>query len=184
MHWTTCGRSPSATNQSERVTIREIHRLVVARSQPEIAGRYSEHQRFIQGSPFALPPSWEVASLMSDFGQWLSGATSAHDAISPGEAFMAHERLASIHPFTDGNGRTARLLMNLLLFKGGYPPVVIEPQLRGEYFDSLHATQVEGDPESYFAFMAQRLEASLDRHLRVLKREVAPGQPGPGPRTF
>ncbi len=60
--------------------------------------------------------------------------------------------------------------MNLVLLKGGYPPVVIGPEQRSAYIESLQALQVGKDPEPYRAFMAERLEASLDHHLTMLRR--------------
>lgn len=64
-----------------------------------------------------------IPSLMGDFAAWLATASDTIDT-----AFAAHRRLVNIHPFNDGNGRTARLLMNLILIRGGYPPVAVRPQ--------------------------------------------------------
>ena len=158
--------------------VREIHRLVTGRAEPAEAGRYSNHQRQILGSPLVLPSPAEIAPLMGDFGQWLGAATASPDTATPEVAFVAHERLVTIHPFSDGNGRTARLLMNLVLLKGGYPPVVIGPEQRLAYIEGLQASQVGGDPEPYRRFMEGRLEASLDHHLDVLRRGL---DRGPGP---
>jgi Fic family protein len=73
---------------------------------------------------------------MGDFAAWL-----AHAPDSPDTAFTAHLRLVGIHPFNDGNGRTARLLMNLVLIRGGYPPVAVRPEDRLEYIRSLQQEQ-------------------------------------------
>ena len=91
------------------------------------------------------------------------------EAEPPEMAFDAHEKLVTIHPFSDGNGRTSRLLMNLLLLKAGYPPVVIRPEDRPAYFDALEATRF-GDRPAYSSFMEAHLEAALDHHLEILKR--------------
>ena len=69
---------------------------------------------------------------MGDFAAWLHGE---HD--TPEIAFTAHRRLADIHPFNDGNGRMARLLMNLILIRGGYPPVAVRPVDRPAYIHAL-----------------------------------------------
>lgn len=98
----------------------------------------------------------------------ITALTSA--AAAPDVAFTAHERLVTIHPFSDGNGRSARLLMNLVLFKAGYPPVVIGPEHRVDYIDGLQALQLAGNPAPYDEFMAALLEASLDHHLGTLTR--------------
>lgn len=144
--------------------VRNIHRLVLQRIDPEEAGRYSTHQRMIAGSSLVLPSPAEIPARMGDFAHWLEGAPP-----TPETAFDAHERLVTIHPFSDGNGRTSRLLMNLLLLRAGYPPVVVLPEDRVAYFDALDATRA-GDRDSYHQFMATRLEAAMDYYLAMLKQ--------------
>lgn len=145
--------------------IREIHRLVAVRIDPAEAGQYSRHQRVITGSPLLLPSPAEIPALMGDLARWLATAPA-----EPRTAFEAHARLVTIHPFSDGNGRTARLLMNLILLKAGYPPVVIGPEQRVDYIDALQALQLQNDVAPYDRFMADRLDASLDHHLALLIR--------------
>ena len=72
--------------------------------------------------------------LMDDFEAWLTGRNDLHSVAFAGEA---HYRLVSIHPFVDGNGRTARLLMNLLLIMAGYPPAIIRKRDRLAYIGAL-----------------------------------------------
>ena len=153
------------------IDIREIHRLILARVDPEEAGRYSAHQRMIAGSPLVLPMPAEIPALMSEFGTWLAAAPAG-----PETAFAAHARLVGIHPFSDGNGRTARLLMNLLLIQAGYPPLVIAPEHRAAHIDALQTMQLRDDPVPYREFMTQRLAASLDHHLAVLRRAANPAE--------
>src|SRR5205807_6009541 len=110
----------------------------------EEAGRYRRRQRVIAGSPLVLPTPAEIPALMGDFVAWLSTAS-----VGAETAFAAHARLVAIHPFSDGNGRTARLLMNLLLLRAGYPPVVIGPEHRAAYIDALQALQRCDDAKPY-----------------------------------
>lgn len=144
--------------------IRNIHRLVLQKIEPDEAGRYSRHQRVIAGSSLVLPSPAEIPSRMGDFAQWLETAPP-----SPEAAFDAHERLVTIHPFSDGNGRTARLLMNLLLLKRGYPPLILMPEDRPAYFDALDATRA-GDTAAYHRFMNENLEIAIDHHLEILRQ--------------
>ena len=88
-------------------TVCELHRRIVARSQPEIAGIYSRLPRRIAGSPVIFPNPMKIPQLMGEFGAWLGKAPS-----DPASIFEGHFRLTAIHPFSDGNGRTARLLTN------------------------------------------------------------------------
>jgi len=153
--------------------LREIHRLV-GRVDPEEAGRYASRPRVIAGSPILLPPPASLPPLMADFARWLRDARPGPDS-----AFEAHARLVAIHPFADGNGRTARLLMNLLLLKGGYPPVAIGPEHRVASIDALQALQLAGDPGPYGRFMAERLDGGLERHLQMI--DPPPGRQAPPP---
>jgi Fic family protein len=93
---------------------------------------------------------------MNDFAAWLRTAPNTPDA-----AFTAHRCLVDIHPFSDGNGRTARLLMNLVLIRGGYPPVPVRPEDRVEYIRSLAEEQATGRTDRFGALLYGRLDATL-----------------------
>jgi Fic family protein len=150
----------------------ELHRRIVARSQPAIAGIYSAYPRRAAGSPVIFPNPSKVPALMQELGEGLSHAPS-----TPANAFEAHFRLTAIHPFSDGNGRTARLLMNLMLIRGGYPPVAVGPQDRMPYLDALERGSVSNDLQPFLTFMYERLDATLDAYLNALKDALRqPGQ--------
>lgn len=149
------------------LTVTELHRRVVLRSRPEIAGVYSSFARRIQGSAVVFPNPLKVPSLMDAFGQRLALAEA-----TPDEAFRAHLELVSIHPFADGNGRTARLLMNLLLLRGGWPPISIRPEDRNVYLDGLEKTQLTGDHTPYLTLMFERLDATLTDYIGVLEEAL------------
>ena len=100
--------------------IRQVHALVIGRIDPAGAGRYATHQRLISGTAFLPPTPAQLVPLMGDLGRRLGLAPAAAET-----AIAAHERLVSIRPLAGGKGRTARLLMNLVLLRGGYPPIVI-----------------------------------------------------------
>jgi Fic family protein len=111
--------------------------------------------------------------LAPDLVRWLGGAPPG-----PETAIEAHARLLTIHPFADGNGRTARLLMDLLLLRAGWPPLAVAPEHRLAYLDSLQRRQLDGDAEPHWAFMLARLGESPDRYLEVLERSTDPGAGG------
>jgi Fic family protein len=148
-------------------TVCELHRRIVARSQPAIAGIYSAHPRRVAGSPVIFPNASKVPTLMEEFGAWLSHAPS-----TPAGAFDAHFRLTAIHPFSDGNGRTARLLMNLMLIRGGYPPVAVRPEDRKPYLDALERGSLSNDLQPFQTFMYERLDATLDEYLNALQEAL------------
>lgn len=147
--------------------ITELHRRIVARSRPEIAGVYSQYARRVVGSPMIFPNPVKIPMLMERFGKCLSQADD-----EPTTAFDMHYRLITIHPFDDGNGRTARLLMNLLLVRGGYVPVPVPPEDRQEYRETLKAAQLAQDDAApvFHAFMHRRLAATLQLYVNDLSQ--------------
>jgi cell filamentation protein, protein adenylyltransferase len=118
------------TTPLTEMDIRNVHRLVVLRSRPDIAGSYADQGRYVvtDTGRHAFPPPAQVPALMGDFAAWLRCAPD-----TPETAVRAHRDLVAIHPFNDGNGRTARLLMNLILIRGGCPPVAVRPVDRPAY---------------------------------------------------
>jgi len=152
-------------------TVCELHRRIVARSQPEIAGVYSPHPRRIAGSAVILSNPLKIPSLMAAFGTWLETAST-----TPADAFAAHFRLTAIHPFSDGNGRTARLLMNLLLIRGGYPPVAVRLEDRKTYLDALERASLAGDLGPYQTLLHERLDATLSEYLTALRDTPTPSK--------
>ena len=81
---------------------------------------------------------------------------------------MIHLRLVNIHPFIDGNGRTARLLMNLALLQVGYVITIIAPVLRREYLDSLKASN-QGDNKPFISLIVAMVYESQKDYLRILQ---------------
>jgi Fic family protein len=150
--------------------VRGLHRLVVLRSHPEIAGRYADQGRYVltDTGRHAFPSPAELPALMGDFAAWLRGAPD-----TPETAFAAHRRLVDIHPFNDGNGRTARLLMNLILIRGGYPPVSVRPADRPRYIQALQRHQTDGNPEDFDRLLYERLDATLVESLSALSEALS-----------
>jgi len=153
--------------------LRTLHGLVVKRSDPDIAGRYADQGRFVltESGRHAFPSPAEVPALMGDFAAWLSSAPD-----TPASAFTAHRRLVEVHPFNDGNGRTARLLMNLILLRGGYPPIAIRPEDRAAYISALQ----QPGPEGFDHLLHERLDATLDEYLSALKQALPGSTPNGG----
>lgn len=79
-------------------------------------------------------------------------------------AALAHYKLVHIHPFSDGNGRTSRLLMNMILMQAGYPPVIIHKRHRHEYYENLQIAN-GGDVRPFVRFIAECTEQTLDLFL-------------------
>jgi len=106
------------------------------------AGRYRRVDVRSAGTEHLYPPNYRVPDLMDQFERWLHDSSRLHPVEYAAEA---HYRFVAIHPFLDGNGRTGRLLMNLVLLKAGYPHVVFQAQQRSRYLDALIAANRKGD---------------------------------------
>ncbi len=151
--------------------VRNLHRLVMQRSAPEIAGKYADLPRYVRTETgrHSFPSPAEIPALMGDLAAWL--ATSPN---TPDSAFTAHRRLVDIHPFNDGNGRTGRLLMNLILIRSGYPPVTVRPEDRLKYIRSLQQEQAGHGSENFNALLYRRLDAVLGDYLSALQEVQTP----------
>jgi Fic family protein len=151
----------------DEAVVCELHRRIVARSRPDIAGVYSTLPRRVAGSPAIFPNPAKIPDLMAAFGAWLAGASPSAEA-----AFDAHFRLTAIHPFGDGNGRTARLLMNLLLLRGGYPPIAVWPADRAAYLQALETGSTTDDLKPFRRLMECRLADTLADYVSVPQESV------------
>lgn len=125
--------------------IRNIHNLVCRGTMPDEAGRYRTVDVKAGGTDYEYVASFLVPQLMSDFVDWVN---SSENGSHPVEfAAEAHYRFVALHPFRDGNGRVARLLMNLLLLRAGFPILVVTNEIRSDYIEALVASQQKGDNE-------------------------------------
>jgi Fic family protein len=116
----------------------KIHRIILHGIDYVNAGCYRTVPVRTAGSPVVMPNYAKLPQLMDDFFSWLR-STQNDEPVQ--RAIDAHYRLVSIHPFVDGNGRTARLLMNLLLMQVGFPASVIRPEDRSTYIAGLEKAQ-------------------------------------------
>ncbi len=154
------------TNPLTESDARNLHRLVMLRSGPEIAGRYADQGRYVltYAGRHSFPSPAEVPALMGDFAKWLGAAPA-----TPATAFDAHRQLVDIHPFNDGNGRTARLLMNLILIRGGYPPVAVRPEDRPAYIDALQQARAGRGAAAFERLLYERLDKTLGEYVSAAR---------------
>lgn len=145
--------------------IRSLHQLVLKKTDEEIAGKYRSTNVFIAGSDHAPPDAIQIPSEMKNLLTWYSKKQKKIHPIELSAIF--HHKLVYIHPFVDGNGRTARLVMNILLLRAGYPLAVILKNDRKKYYRSLQLAD-KGDLSPLVRFIAQAVERSLDIYLKTL----------------
>ena len=144
--------------------ILQIHKCILSGIDDANAGCYRRVPVRISGSRTVLPNPMKVPDLMEQFNCWL--ITTDEDVVY--KAINAHYRLVTIHPFKDGNGRTARLLMNLILMQAGFTPTIIRKIDRKRYLDALEKYQTTGNAESYHNFMLSALNRSLKTAINML----------------
>jgi Fic family protein len=152
--------------------ILHIHELILSGIDDSSAGTYRQVPVRIAGSRTILPNYFKVPKLMDELEHWLH--TTKIDPLNI--ACELHYRLVSIHPFVDGNGRTARLLFNLILLIAGYPASYIAKEQRASYLSVLEKAQTTGDKKAYEKLMLASVERSLDLYLDTLSNKKQSSQ--------
>jgi Fic family protein len=140
----------------------DLHRMILAGVEDSFAGSYRSSAVRIAGASHVPPNPLKVPDLMTEL---FAALPAIADPVE--RAAKLHHGIASIHPFSDGNGRTARLAMNFILLAAGYPPVSIAPALRAAYYDALEAAD-SGDFATWKTFITTRLGEELDFWLSAL----------------
>ena len=158
-------RKPGSLMEKE---ILHIHGTILKGIDDANAGRYRNKAVRISGSSVVLPHPLRVPDLMEEFADWLGNARNIHPVKLAAEA---HYRLVSIHPFTDGNGRTGRLLMNMILLMTDYPAAIIRKRDRLAYIDSLEKAQLGGSKDGYLKIIGKAADRSLDIYLKAASGE-------------
>lgn len=147
--------------------IRNLHRLFYQKVDADQAGRYRSVQVYISGTEYVPPAPKEIPGLMKRLTEQLH---SSREILHPIElAAMAHKKLVDIHPFIDGNGRTARLLMNLILVNTGYGVVSIPPVWRNDYINALSASRQQNHMEPFSKLIAECVIETERDYCRLLK---------------
>jgi len=148
--------------------IKDLHKVFFFRIDPKNAGKYRKERVIITGSEFLPPSPNKVPALMESLDQEIPALREKFHPVH--FAALLHGELVTIHPFIDGNGRTARLLMNLALLQDGYPIAIIPPVLRTEYLDALRKRQrTPRDDRPFFDFIASVCYESAKEYLRLLE---------------
>lgn len=147
--------------------LRQIHPLILRRTDPAAAGRYRRLDVQAAGTGYLYPPHYQLPELMADFVTWLNSlqAQAQHPVLYAAEA---HYRFVAIHPFQDGNGRTGRLLMNLLLLRAGFPIAIITREQRQPYIEALVQGQQGENWEAFYQLVINATQTALVEILGIL----------------
>jgi len=149
-------------------TILSLHKILYSNIDEKQAGKYRDCNVLITGSEYELPKYNVVPKLMEEFSQSIK--TNKEKMHSIEFAAWLHERLVSIHPFIDGNGRTARLLMNLALLNAGYNITTISPVVRNDYITGLQDAQLKKNIVPFTNFISEMVLESQKEYLRIIER--------------
>jgi len=143
--------------------LKQLHNFFYHRIDAKYAGVYRDVKAYITGSKYPLPEPSKISSLMNEF---ISNADKYRKNLHPVEACAkAHKDFVFIHPFVDGNGRVARLLMNLVLLQEGYNIALIPSVVRNEYIDCLEKAHV--NDEDFIFFIARMVRETQKDYLRL-----------------
>lgn len=148
--------------------IRQLHQLVVQETEKEYAGKYRDGAVIIGGAKHTPPDAIDVPRLMKELMEWLKKKEKKFHPIVL--SALLHHKLAAIHPFFDGNGRTSRLVMNMTLMQRSFPLAIILKADRKKYYSVLQKAD-DGNTEPLVLFIAQAVERSLDLYIRTFAKE-------------
>lgn len=146
--------------------IKNMHRLFFKEIDEENAGVWRKEPVVVSGTDYAFPRPDELEGLMSELESWIESERDKYHPVT--FAALLHLKFVSIHPFIDGNGRTARLIMNLALIQDGYQLAIIPPMLRMEYNDTIRQYQNKGKSEPFYDFIAERVYETQKDIMRLL----------------
>ena len=144
--------------------LKQIHQLVVGNDPYLNAGNYRNVGVIITGSEHTPPEPYEVAFKMQELMDWLNENYEAENPLIL--AAVVHHELAKIHPFADGNGRTARLLLNLILMKKGYPICSIKRTERPRYYEAMSEAD-NGNYHSIVELVSENCYELFAQYVRI-----------------
>ncbi len=152
--------------------ILKIHSIILNGINDENKGMYRSVRVRIAGTDAILPNPLKVPDLMEIFATKLN--KKPDDVL---KAIEAHYKLVEIHPFIDGNGRTARLLMNLILLRAKILPLIIPPIERKRYVTAINRRNMKGHLIQYYEYMLRLLKKSLDVYAKMFSSAKEPDSP-------
>jgi Fic family protein len=154
----------------EESDILMLHRLFYQQIDADKAGIYRKVPVVISGSRYPVTPHLKIRAEMKKFVAWFNKNESRMNPVE--FAAQVHKKFVFIHPFVDGNGRVARLLMNLALLRGEYTIALIPAIRRMEYVSALEAAHI--DDKVFVGFIADCVVATQTDLLRLLRNNLKP----------
>ena len=162
------------TNDITLRDIKTIHHIILKGIDNQNAGVYRSRNVGVvksDGEIHSFTQPLKIEEEMQEFIEWLKTQSIDEPILL---ASSAHLRFVSIHPFIDGNGRTARLLMNLILLQNGYPPAIIKVSERAEYIQAIERYQQGGEDAhiDFYRVVLKSVDVSLSLYLKIIEDEI------------
>ncbi len=154
-------------NHKKKLNLQTVlfwHQILLKETKLDISGKIRNHQVAISGSKFVPPLDVELNVLLREFFKWYD---KNKNNLYPVElAARVHLKFVTIHPFTDGNGRISRIMMNFVLNKYGYPMMNIHYNGRNSYYNALERSQIKKDDNIFLQWFFKRYIKENKRYLR------------------
>jgi len=139
------------------------HKRLFGDTKSEIAGKIRKHQVLISGSKFKPPSPAEIDTLLKEFFDWYKKDKNKLNLVEL--AALVHLKFVTIHPFTDGNGRISRLMMNFVLHKYNYPMLNIQYEKRTGYYNALERAQIKKQDNIFIQWFFRRYIKEYKEYL-------------------
>ena len=160
------GKETSGNEALSEWHIKNVHQLVLKNIDDRNAGRYRQQNVVIAGASHTPTDFLHLPQAMSEFMAWYQNAKDLHPLM---RAAQLHVDFVGIHPFVDGNGRTARLLMNCELLRCGYLPVILRVEQRLAYYDTLDTAHTTHNYAPFVQLVAEQEREALQHYLSVIR---------------
>jgi Fic family protein len=164
--------SKKGVNELKKTDIFNIHSIILQKIDPDNAGKYRNTPVYVllqDGERHIFCDPLFIIDEMDRYFNWLFTEKKEHPVIAAAEA---HTKFVSIHPFIDGNGRTGRLIMNLVLLQNGYVPVIIKNDKRINYLTALESWQKNNNKDDFYNLIADYESESLKIYLETIKEKI------------
>jgi len=162
------------TNEITLTDIKNIHHIVLKGIDNKNAGIYRTKNVGVvksDGEIHNFVQPLQIQEKMNEFIEWIHQPTIEEPILL---ATLVHLKFVSIHPFIDGNGRTARLLMNLILLQNGYPQAIIKVSNRVEYIQAIEKYQQSSDNayNDFYQVVLKSVNDSLNLYSKIVTDDI------------
>ncbi|MCM3716395.1 Fic family protein [Halalkalibacter oceani] len=148
--------------------IKDTHAIVLAGIDREAAGTYRKEEVQISGASHKVTPSYHIPAEMNNLMKWYEESEKLHPVE---RASLLHSQFVNIHPFRDGNGRTARLLLNFVLLSSGYLPIMFKVENRIKYYEALDIAGFKGNYQPFISMVTELERESLNQYLELISKK-------------